>query len=213
MIELCAALSRVSCASSNIRRHFCFDSTWTRQCSGLVGSANELRHSPKTFPASGSLSEHLGEIGLADSGRLLGCFLCGEKDLQQYAGNAPINTDDFPRLIFDAPNYSYKRHVSSYATLTNLLAGIPISLPNLLEPATTEFKESLRAYLSARNEYLKGLIQESEGQLDEVVDRYIASSRLNSRTLRPVTPRCVFHSLKSGRVRAAVSGQVAGTVD
>jgi len=146
---------------------------------GLIGSSDELRYSGKTFPANGTRSEHLREIGLADSLRLLGCYLCGKKELQQFAGNAPVNTDDFPRLIFEAPNYSYKRRAPPYATLTNILTEIPVSFPNLSKQGTIEFKESLRTYVIARNDYLKGLIHESEGRFGEAIDLYVESSRLN----------------------------------
>ncbi|MDB6041094.1 MAG: Spermine synthase, partial [Verrucomicrobiales bacterium] len=147
---------------------------------GLIGSDRELNFASGYSPMDEKLSEHLRQIGLADSLRLLGGYLGGTKELKRYAENARINTDTFPHLIFDAPVFSYNRNAASYATLTNLLFEIPISLPILLHEPGAGFTESLKRFMMARNRYLEGLVRESEGRGSEAIDLYIEASKVSA---------------------------------
>jgi spermidine synthase len=147
---------------------------------GLMSDSSHGLIPSASFPSAPILTEHLRQIGLADPLRLWGNYLCGTDEIKRFAGKAPLNTDAFPHLIFDAPIYTYNQKMPPYATLTNLLAQIPVSLPGRAAAAGTAFNASLRDFMVARNQYLEGLVCESEGREKDAVDRYIKSSTISS---------------------------------
>lgn len=147
---------------------------------GLVGRLAEPHIPLVSFPVAPKTTEHLRQIGLGDSLRLWGNYLCGRDEMVRFGGNAPLNTDAFPHVIFDAPIQSYKQNLPPYSTLTNLIAQIPISLPRIFQSGNNAFNDSLRNFMMARNGYLKGLVCESEGRDLEAIEFYLESSAFSS---------------------------------
>ncbi|MCI0744894.1 MAG: hypothetical protein L0Y58_05755 [Verrucomicrobia subdivision 3 bacterium] len=139
---------------------------------GLVGFAAAVPYSAgwlEERTESTALRERLQKLALSDSLRLFGNFLAGPADLRTYAAGAPINTDDSAVILFGAPRFSYLRKTSSYGRLLPLLN---LQLTSLPAPVA-----ELGAFIEARNVFLKGLIAESEGRLEEAYAAYLQSAR------------------------------------
>jgi spermidine synthase len=147
---------------------------------GLISASSEGSTPLISFPSAPMLAEHLRQIGLADPLRLWGNYLCGTDEIKRFTDGVRLNTDAFPHLIFEAPLYSYSQKMPPYTTLTNLLSQIPVSLPAMDGSAGSAFRDSLRNFMIARNQYLGGLVCESEGRENEAIDRYIESSTTSS---------------------------------
>jgi hypothetical protein len=109
---------------------------------------------------------------------LFGHFIANAAPL--FPADAALNVDDQPLVTFRAPRFVYEKHATSYGRLTNLLASASALDPN--ERALTKdenFKIELSTYAKARDVFLRGLIEEREGDRDAAVADYIESSRLN----------------------------------
>ena len=111
----------------------------------------------------------LGLIGtesslrVADDPKISGGFVAGPDALRRFAGDAPINTDDHQIVTYAAPQFSYQRNVTSYGRLLTILS---------IEVPPTDF-------LKARNIYLRGLVHETEGRVEQAIDSYIESARIS----------------------------------
>lgn len=113
---------------------------------------------------SGPLQTQLKRLGIADSTRVFGHFLAGAEELRNFAGNAPINTDDRQIVTYGAPRFSYQRRPTSYGRLLALL----------------EIAKPRNDFIRARNVYLYGLVDETEGRMEQAIDRYIESARISA---------------------------------
>jgi spermidine synthase len=100
---------------------------------------------------------------IANDPKISGGFVAGPDALREFAGNAPINTDDHQIVTYAAPRFSYQRNATPYGRLLAILK---------LEPPPNEF-------LKARNVYLHGLVHETEGRPDQAIDAYIESARIS----------------------------------
>jgi spermidine synthase len=131
---------------------------------GLIGT-DRWPHSSsgRVEPRGAALQSHLKSLGLADSVRVFGNYVAGPDSLRRFAGNAPINTDDRQIITYAAPRFSYRRNATPYGRLLTLLA---------IEGPGTDF-------LRARNVYLRGLVEESEGRMTQAIEYYIESARIS----------------------------------
>jgi hypothetical protein len=68
-----------------------------------------------------ALYRELKALRLHDSFALFGCFLAGPEELEQFAGSGPINTDDHPVVIFEAPRFVYSQQDPAYVRLLGLI--------------------------------------------------------------------------------------------
>jgi spermidine synthase len=129
------------------------------------------------------LEGHLKKLSLADSVRLFGCFLAGPQTLRAFAAEAPLNGDDQPRVVFDAPRFAYQKHATSYGRLLTLLERCPAVGGEALglreDVDSNQFAQRLTQYMLARNIYLKGLIDETEGRATSAIDAFVESARLS----------------------------------
>ncbi len=175
---------------------------------GLVGRLDPPHYSPAWVEArltDPTLASQLKQLSLADSIRLFGCLAAGTEALRQFADGAPLNTDDRPVVLFGAPRFIYQKNATPYARLQSLLrldsdrAGSggdairdPKSRPNGMDaaglaatlglkpgPATDQFTARLGAYITARDIYLRGLVDDAEGRSAQAIDRYVESARLS----------------------------------
>jgi spermidine synthase len=153
---------------------------------GLVGFAGPPHFTPDWIEArlgSIDLEKQLKSQSLADSLRFFGCLLAGPKELRDFAGLAPLNTDAFPRVIFGAPRFSYKKDANAYGRLLLFLGAKrldPHAALGLTAGAEMDaFAERLTAYIHARDVYLSGLIEQTEGHADKSLDLFVESARLS----------------------------------
>jgi spermidine synthase len=153
---------------------------------GLVGSLGPAHYSSRWVEPrlNGSpLEEALKKLPLADSLRLFGQLLAGPNQLRVFAANAPLNTDDQPRITFGAPRFVYQKNTPLYGRLMALLKlGVPDPQETLgLDPddGSKEFAGRLAKYMTARDVYFHGLIAEAEGRQTQAMDLYVESARLS----------------------------------
>jgi spermidine synthase len=153
---------------------------------GLIGSIEPRRYSSRWV--EGRLSEakleaELKKLALADSIRLFGSFVAGPKALLEFAGDAPLNTDDRPRVIFGAPQFAYQKKATPYIRLLTLLrigssraeAGLSFGP----DPDADPFAARLAKFVSARDVFLNGLIDDAEGRRARAIDAFVESARLS----------------------------------
>jgi spermidine synthase len=129
------------------------------------------------------LAGQLKEQSLGDSVRFFGCLLAGREELRAYAGNAPLNTDNFPRVIFGAPQLAHQKDATSYGRLISFLKVVkpnPQAALRLKGGVEGEkFAARLAHYYEAREVYLQGLVEQTEGRMDEALTRFVESARLS----------------------------------
>jgi len=178
-----------------------------------IGSGNEertLNPSQTLLDESGvpipggtpKLGRHLTKLALGDSIRLFGALLAGPNELRAFAGNAPLNTDDRPRVIFGAPRFTYQKNSNSYGRLLGLLEHRIANVSEVLrfgpEPEAIQFAKRLQDYTSARDVYLKGLVDQTEGRPEKAVDAFIESARL-SEDFTPGYAQCLTIASLEGK--------------
>ena len=164
---------------------------------GLVGTRE-----PLALPADWleqrlggtELSQRMKSVGLDRTINLFGCLVAGPKALEQYAGVAPIATDNFPRVNFTAPAFAVRRDRQPHELLLQFLARCRGSPSDLLVDAgsneTRAFAANLSDFIAARDVYLHGLVKEGAGDLPAALDAYLESAR-RSLYFTPAYARCV----------------------
>jgi spermidine synthase len=153
---------------------------------GLVGRTRPAHYSARWVEerlTDSQLAQELKKLALADSIRLFGNLLAGPKRLREFAGNAPLNTDDQPRVTFGAPRFVYQKHGSLPG---RLLALLKLGVSNPEEtlgldsgPETQRLADRLKKYMTARDVYLRGLVAEAEGRQTKAIDLCVESARLS----------------------------------
>src|SRR5262249_36942030 len=127
--------------------------------------------------------------------------------LRAYANGAPLNVDDYPRVIFSAGRQAYAPRAQPYRLLLDFLAKAGSS-PRFLVAGPRQgedghLAENLVAYVAARDLYLQGLAKEVEGKLHPAVELYLRSSAA-SVFFTPAYARCV--SIIQAMSRADLEG-------
>lgn len=92
-------------------------------------------------------------FGITDDLALLGSFIAGPRALAQFAGTAPLNTDDRPIVAYRAPNITYSPASAPRDRLLELLDEVAITPGELLTDAALS-STRLAAYWTARNRFL-----------------------------------------------------------
>ena len=153
---------------------------------GLIGFKGDPHFSTDWIERrldSADLRKQLKSQSLADSIRFFGCLLAGPDELLAFAGNAPLNTDEFPRVIFGAPRFSYRKNANSYGRLLLFLkAKYPdprAALGIVAGVESEQFADRLSTYREARDIHLRGLIAQAEGQPGKALDLFIESARVS----------------------------------
>ena len=140
----------------------------------------ERRQLPKPV-----LAELKGE-NIASVQALLGSLVAGEKELADFSASAPVNTDDWPIVMFRAPSMIYDPAVAnakSYARLQALVESYRVDPKQLIEPNTVgaeELVESVRNYIRARDILFKGLIAGDAGDANALAQAIVTSVRHSS---------------------------------
>jgi spermidine synthase len=129
---------------------------------GLVGGAGGMTYAPgwleRRVGKDGPLAAKLARIRLSDDYALLGGYLAGSDALRRFAGEGPLNTDDRPRVAFDAPRFAYAPAEPAQDRLIQLVQDLGATPEELLGGASTdadrEPRDRLAAFWSARNHFL-----------------------------------------------------------
>ena len=85
------------------------------------------------------------QFGIADELALLGSFIAGPRSLARFAGNAPLNTDDHPVVMYLAPRITYAPDSLPRDRLLTLLRDVDIDTAELLRADEPALDSRLRA--------------------------------------------------------------------
>ncbi len=129
---------------------------------GLVAGVTPLRY-PADYVErrlqDDTLSEVLEALRLRDFLALFGNFLAAGKNLQTFAGEGPLNTDDRPVVIFEAPRFAYSHPEPPHVRLLFLMEHLKPRPRDILQPAQNPSEvgqhERLAAYWEARHCFLR----------------------------------------------------------
>jgi spermidine synthase len=110
--------------------------------------------------------------------------------LRAFAENARLSTDDCPVVVFIGPRLNYTPHVPPYGRLLGLLNRFDLNLDNFPEfirpergDSAAKFANDLKKFIRARDQYLRGLIDETEGRNDEALNKFLESAQSEHFTL------------------------------
>lgn len=114
------------------------------------------------------LSRELSAVGLGSPYALFGGFLAGPHALRRFVGEGPLNTDDHPRVVFEAPRTVYAPLAPASERLLTLIDAFEPRAADALEipatPAGAAFGARLEAYWRARDAFIGlGVRQQSGG--------------------------------------------------
>ena len=134
---------------------------------------------------------------------LLGAFLLGKDGIEEYVGEAPLNTNDRPLIEFSAPRNNYSNRRLGWESMQRL-AALKTSVASLLDLddlATAERDEIVRrveATEQGRIHYYRGSFALGEGRSEEGYQEY-----RQARSLAPQDAFVDFHTSESiGRLQA-----------
>ena len=119
----------------------------------------------------GPLADKLRAIRLDSVYELLGTFLASPQKLADFAGSGPLNTDDLPRVVFEAPRFAYGNQEPAHERLMRLLAASrPAADDILAKNAPGEAAQRLEAHWRARVSFLQtGLRLQQRGNMVEFI--------------------------------------------
>ena len=127
---------------------------------GLLGRQADLRLNPvdarqRVVGLSQTLA--LPSHGLADDWAVPGSLLAGHRALAQWAGDAPLNTDDRPVVAYQAPAITYAPDSRPRDRLLSLVQGLGASSPDeLFSPLpSAAWQARWSAYQRARVAFLQ----------------------------------------------------------
>jgi len=105
--------------------------------------------------SNSSLPQRLADYGLADEFAVLGSFVAGPQALKQFAGDAPLNTDDRPIVAYRAPRITYVPDSLPADRLQALLRELHTQPAELVDAgADAHGLPRLAAYWAARESYI-----------------------------------------------------------
>ncbi len=111
-------------------------------------------------PSPERLRAELAAIGLDSPHALFGGFLAGPEALAAFAGDGPLNTDDHPRVLFEAPRATIYRPLGPAAErLIALIEALPRRADDAVDAGPTRdgalFDARLEAYWRARDAFVR----------------------------------------------------------
>jgi spermidine synthase len=128
---------------------------------GLISGAGPIRYSHDWIDQrikDETLYDKLKSLRLHNPYSLFGSFIADSKDLFNFAGNSPLNTDDRPIVTFEAPRFLYTKQQPAYVRLFALVNEFNPRPEQILKPAKTDEERQaylrLVAYWEARNSFL-----------------------------------------------------------
>lgn len=100
------------------------------------------------------LRERLALLGLDEPLAVLGSFVGGPSELREFAGDAPLNTDDRPEVAYRAPRATYAPRERPADRLVELLGDISVESRVLVSADAGAWGDRLSAYWAARNRFI-----------------------------------------------------------
>ncbi len=150
---------------------------------GLVATTAPVRHPSDWFEKrvqDSRLRRYLKGLLVNHGVRLLGSCVADTDQLRSYAGGAPINTDNFPVVTFNAPKFTSQQNATSYGRLLTLLDHCRLEPDQILTEATpTGFANRLSRFVQARDTYIRGTVALAEGRSQQAIEAYIKSAGLS----------------------------------
>lgn len=128
---------------------------------GLISRRNGEHFSVEQIRAqlAGARSYKVDGFGITDDLALLGNFIAGPRALAQFAGAAPLNTDDRPIVAYRAPSITYSPTSTPRDRLLALLGEVDITPRELLTEhgaaVESDWSARLSAYWTARNRFIE----------------------------------------------------------
>lgn len=124
---------------------------------GLVASGDDARidvASARTHLTIASQPDPR-QYGIADDLALFGSLVGGPNALARFAGDAPLNTDDRPVVIYRAPRITYDPDSRPRDRLVAFLDAMSIEPDEVLVAAEPEWMARLASYWRARNRFIE----------------------------------------------------------
>ena len=129
---------------------------------GLIGARKPLRFPERWFEKrmqGRAFTRHMAGFGYDSIYSLLGGFLAGGKPLGRFVGAGPLNTDDHPVVLFQAPRFVYGDPGPPQERLAVIMAALsPPNPESILADVITEedylARPRLSAYWAARDSFL-----------------------------------------------------------
>jgi spermidine synthase len=129
---------------------------------GLVGAKQSLRFPENWYRKrvqGRGLQRHMAGFGYDSVYSLLGTFMAGSHVLGEFTKDSPVNTDEYPIVLFRAPRFVYGSPKPAKQRLKALLAAFsPLDPECILSDMITEedhmARTRLSAYWSARDAYV-----------------------------------------------------------
>ncbi len=152
---------------------------------GLVASAEPVRYGDDWFnkrmvAGNESLRQHLTPLALGDNVRLMGLMMFDTDQLHRFADGAQVNTDNHPIVIYRAPRHTYDKTANKYGRLTALMDQYATRTSALLtDDADPVFRQRLERFITARDVYMRGVVDALRERPVEAVDAFVESARLS----------------------------------
>lgn len=127
-----------------------------------------------------NLREALKPMALAEVLPVMGTWFADAETLKTYSRSVGINTDDHPFLLFDAPRTLGPVPPKGQALLSELLDLQRPFPEDLCAGRPANECRRFRAYLEARDAYLRGLIAESQGRPEAAEQGFLRSVVLSA---------------------------------
>jgi len=93
-------------------------------------------------------------FGLGDELAVLGGVIAGPAALREFAGDAPLNTDDRPVVVYRAPRATYAAATRPMDRLAELLGAVSVRPAEVIATAASDESRRLAAYWAARDRFI-----------------------------------------------------------
>jgi spermidine synthase len=128
---------------------------------GLMGGERVLPAEAGWFDSrigNETLKMRLNDLQLKNLYELLGCYLGDARDLKQFAGNGPLNTDDRPVVMFAAPRFVYSEQEPAHRRLIEIIDQFKPESSDVMQAAESDGARDTHArlakYWTARNRFI-----------------------------------------------------------
>jgi spermidine synthase len=146
---------------------------------GLIGSTEPLPMGEQEYAArverGQALARAVRQVRLETVLDLAGCFLGGPGDLRNFAGDGPMNTDDRPVVLFEAPRFAYLEPSPAWPRLRALMEASDPDPAAILDDETQ--RQQLVAYWRARDLLLAALARWPDREATALLRRSLHASR------------------------------------
>ena len=130
---------------------------------GLLGSREppefDSGRVARIIAGGGPLQSQLRQAAIRNPVQLATLFVAGEDTLRRVMGDGPLNRDAFPRMLFEAPAFTYERGVAPYRTLDALFRETSrLETPERAAARFATGSARLEAAFRARDIYFEALL-------------------------------------------------------